>query len=345
MKLACPSCHEPIEVQEVDSELSAQVSCRVCGAVVGLTLVVSILSAGEAGPAAPRAGRVVVAMTDSELRGAYAEALAAAGFAVIETGESRQTLQRLGKEVPDVAVIDGGFPPIFGMGISEIVKKSNVTRETRILGLRSDEGSPLPVPGADRTVPMTLGTDAIVREVQALAADRRTAVRPRPAEPAVQPNRAPRTAIPMPATPMPATPAPAASPRPKEAVSKEKHAHRAPRPAPAPAAAPAPVAAAKPAPRVPAPAAPGAPDDPEHAAAMRLARIIISDTALYNPQAVETAIRTGKLRETILGLLDEGRQHYVERTPDHVRAATDYLGTALDQFVARKTQAMKPTVV
>jgi hypothetical protein len=332
MKLACPSCHEPVEVQEVDSELSAQVSCGVCGAVIGLTLAVSILSAGDAGLAVPRAGRVVVAMTDSELRGAYAEALSAAGFAVIETGESRQTLQRLGKEVPDVAVIDGGFPPIFGMGISEIVKKSNVTRETRILGLRSEDGSHLPVPGADRTVTITLGTDAIVREVESLAADRRSAVRPNlaHAEPA-RPPKAPQAAFPA--------PTPVAPSRPEEARSKEKPAHRAHKPAPAPPAA------AKPVPRPAAPAMPGTPDDPEHAAAMRLARIIISDTALYNAEAVEAAIRTGKLRETIEGLLDEGRQHYVERTPNHVRTATDYLGAALDQFVARKMGAMNPTVV
>jgi len=332
MKLACPSCHEPVDVQEVDSELSAQVSCGVCGAVVGLTLVVSILSAGDAGMAPARAGRVVVAMTDPELRGAYAEALAATGFAVVETGESRQTLQRLGKEAPDVAVIDGGFPPIFGMGIAEIVKKSNVTRETRILGLRADDGSPLPVPGADRTVAMTLGTDAIVREVEALAADRRSNARPKAPAAMVNPNHPPRAAAPAPSAP------PAAQPKPKAV---------APAPKPAVQSAPPPQAV-QPAPR-PAtsavPAMPGTPDDPDHAAAMRLARIIVSDTALYNQQVVDEAIRTGRLKETIEGLLDEGRQHYLERTPDHVRERTDYLGAALDQFVARKTQAMNPTAV
>lgn len=330
MKLACPSCHEPVEVQEVDSELSAQVSCGVCGAVVGLTLVVSILSAGDAGMAAARAGRVVVAMTDPELRGAYAEALAAAGFAVIETGESRQTLQRLGKEVPDVAVVDGGFPPIFGMGIAEIVKKSNVTRETRILGLRADDGSPLPVPGADRTVTMTVGTDAVVREVESLAADRRSTARPKAATPMVRPNHSPKAASQAPA------PAP-----PREAAPKPAPVAKAPAPAPppqAPPASPPPAATA-------APAMPGVPDDPAHAAAMRLARIIVSDTALYNQKAVDEAIRTGRLKETIEGLLDEGRQHYVERTPDHVRERTDYLGAALDQFVERKMRAMNPTAV
>jgi len=330
MKLACPSCHEPIEVQAVDSELSAQVSCGVCGAVVGLTLAVSILSAGDAGLAVPGAGRVVVAMTDPELRGAYAEALAAAGFAVIETGESRQTLQRLGKEVPDVAVVDGGFPPIFGMAVSEIVKKSNVTRETRILGLRAEDGSALPVPGADRTVPVTLGTDGIVREVEALAADRRSTVRP--ADPMVRPNHPPKAAAPPP-------PAPA---KPKRKAPKVQAAPPAPKPA-APAPTPPPAARATPTPV--STSLPTLPDDPEHAAAMRLARIIVSDTALYNDKAVQEAIRAGRLKETIEGLLDEGRQHYLERTPDHVRADTDYLGAALDQFVARKTGAMKPTAV
>jgi hypothetical protein len=181
-------------------------------------------------------------------------------------------------------------------------------------------------------VTMTLGTEAIVREVEALAADRRSTVHPIAPTPLVRPNSAPKAVAPP-------TPVPVATPHERP---KAKAALPAPRPAaPAPTPPPAPRAA----PKAASPPLPGPPDDPEHAAAMRLARIIVSDTALYNEKAVQEAIRTGRLRETILGLLDEGRQHYAERTPDHVRADTDYLGAALDQFVARKTQAMKPTVV
>jgi CheY-like chemotaxis protein len=354
MKLACPSCHQPIEVTDLDSELSAQMSCPECGAVVGITMTVSILSAGAARtPAASSSSstrRVVVAMNDGELRAAYAEALAREGFAVTETGESRQTLQMLGRAVPDVAVVDGGFPAIFGMGIGEIIKKSNVTRHTRVLGLRTDAASPLPVPGADRTVPVTVGVDTIVREVVGLAAARGT-------DSPVPPQKSLSEEI-TPAPPAPKRMEPAPAPEPPKAQQPpmpEPPSRRAVPTEAAPVApeAPKPVAAAPPAPAPAAGAAPAAPaaarpaeaGDPEHAAAQRLARIIVSDTALYNDKAVQEAIRAGRLKETIEGLLDEGRQHYVERTPDHVRADTDYLGTALDQFVARKTGAMKPTAV
>jgi CheY-like chemotaxis protein len=350
MKLACPSCHNAFEVLEVDSELSAQVSCGTCGAIVGITVAISILSAGEARDVKTAANRVVVAMNDPELRRAYAQALLDAGLSVIETGESRQTLQTLGKQVPAVAVIDGGFPPIFGMGIGEIIKKSNVTRETRVLGLRTDDGSPLPVPGADRSVSITMGTEGIVREVQALMEGPRPSVpaprgprpssgqtesRPKP-KPAAEPTPPP---APEPAPPRQTSQAPAPAPAPAEAPPKAV----APPPKPA-APKPAPASSAVP-PTASRPAAAPVPDDPEHAAAQRLARIIVSDVALYNGPAVEQGIQTGRLKEALHGLMDEGRQHYEDKTPAHVRADTDYLGEALEQFVARKTKSAAPTAV
>jgi len=372
MKLACPSCHHPIEVLDLDAELSAQISCPECGAVVGITLNVSILSAGDVREAASSSVRVVVAMTDRDLREAYAEALAKAGFAVTETSESRQTLQMLGRAVPDVAVVDGSFPAIFGMGIGEIIKKSNVTRDTRVLGLRTDAASPLPVPGADRTVPVTVGIETIVREVESLAARSAPAPQaaPRP-EAAAPPEAMPARVEPAPAPPQarerprpvvsPAPPAPASPahwnpPPPEPPTGQQRPAahpaqpghgahkgHAAPKGHDA-GHGPEPAHGARPAPPAPA-AAPAPPADAEHAAAQRLARIIISDTALYNQAAVEDGIRKGRLRETLMPLLQEGRQHYEDRTPPHVRADTDYLGTALDQFVDRKMKAMRPAAV
>lgn len=350
MKLACPSCHHFVEVSDLDAELSAQVSCPECGAVVGITVTISILSAGEARQAAPSVGRVVVAMTDRELRTAYAEALAKAGYAVTEASETRQTLQMLGRAVPDVAVVDGGFPAIFGMGVGEIIKKSNVTRNTRVLGLRTDAASPLPVPGADRTVAVTVGIDTIVREVIGLAA---AGGGPAPADAAKAAAEADLAEAPRPAGEV-APPPPSRrrledtpSPPPPRA---EQPPAPGPPASPEPPAVPPPPAAHAPAPPPPAAVAPSAasPDgaaDPEHAAAQRLARIIVSDTALYNQVAVEEGIRNGRLRETLVPLLEEGRHHYEDRTPPHVREATDYLGAALEQFVARKMKAMRPAAV
>jgi hypothetical protein len=100
-----------------------------------------------------------------------------------------------------------------------------------------------------------------------------------------------------------------------------------------------------PAPAAPAAARPAESADPEHAAAQRLARIIVSDTALYNQAAVDEGIRNGRLREILTPLLQEGRQHYEDKTPPHVREDTDYLGAALDQFVARKMKATQPAAV
>ena len=310
MKLACPSCQQSLQVTEVDSGLNAEVNCEECGATVGVAITTTILGAGE--PLSSHGGpKAVVAIVNPDLRAAYAAGLRDAGWTVKETGESRDTLQTLGHDVPDVAVVDGGFAPIFGMGLGEIIKKSNVTRGAKVLGLRPEDASNLPVPGADRTLSLVAGADQVVRAAAEMTGR-------------IGSVSLDRT-------------------EPSETVSPAQAPVPAPQPAPIPEA---PAATATPAaPAVPSGAHAAAlradtPDDPEHAAAQRLARIIVSDIALYNQAAIDEGIRNGNLREAMEPFLGEGRDHYVSRTSDEVRAEKDYFALALEQFVARK-EALK----
>jgi hypothetical protein len=110
----------------------------------------------------------MVAIADENLRRSYASALKNAGWQVQQAHEGRETLQIMAQDVPDVAIIDGGFAPIFGMGLGEIIKKSNITRSVRVLGLRADEDTLLPLPGAERTISLTAGAVAVLEEVNRL---------------------------------------------------------------------------------------------------------------------------------------------------------------------------------
>jgi DNA-binding NarL/FixJ family response regulator len=161
MKLACPSCQHPLTVDTVGAELSTEIGCATCHAVVGITVATTILDAGSLPNAQGPARNAVVALADRALRNAYGARLVDAGWRVRQCGDGREALQMMAHEVPDVAVIDGGFPPIFGMGVGEIIKKSGVTRRAHVLGLRADGDDLLPMPGADRTLPLTAGADVV----------------------------------------------------------------------------------------------------------------------------------------------------------------------------------------
>lgn len=77
--------------------------------------------------------------------------------------------------------------------------------------------------------------------------------------------------------------------------------------------------------------------DPEAAEkARRFARIIVSDIALYNQDAVVEGLRNGTFFDLLRNDVTEGRELYEKRVPAAVRAKKDYYQEAFDNFI--KTQ-------
>jgi predicted Zn finger-like uncharacterized protein len=81
--------------------------------------------------------------------------------------------------------------------------------------------------------------------------------------------------------------------------------------------------------------APSAPADaltPERAKAERLARIIVSDIVLYNPEKFDAAARSGgDVAAAMRDELEEGRSLFRERVAAQVRAERDYLAEELER--------------
>ncbi len=164
-----------------------------------------------------------------------------------------------------------------------------------------------------------------------------------PPAPAAVPRTAPppQAAPPRPAPPTPAAAPPPAAPRPTVvAPTAPPAAPRPPTAPPRPAAAPlkAPPAPAA-APRIP----PGAgewaaqvPDDPVHQKAARLARTTVADIALYNPKELEQGLRDGNWRDILAKDIEDGKKHWVAKTPPEVRGDVDYFELALQDLEERK---------
>jgi len=68
--------------------------------------------------------------------------------------------------------------------------------------------------------------------------------------------------------------------------------------------------------------------------ARRFARIIVSDIALYNQEAVIEGLRNGTFYELLKVDVSEGRDLYEGRIPTVIKAKKDYFQEAFDNFIA-----------
>jgi len=73
-----------------------------------------------------------------------------------------------------------------------------------------------------------------------------------------------------------------------------------------------------------------------HNKARRLARIIVTDIALYNQKKVEEGIRNGTFYELFEEELHDGRLYFNRRVTEQVREGTRYLEDALEDFIFQK---------
>ena len=84
-------------------------------------------------------------------------------------------------------------------------------------------------------------------------------------------------------------------------------------------------------------------EDPEAVEkARRFARIIVSDVALYNQEAVIEGIRKGSFFELLKTDVEEGRELYEKRVPAAIRAKKDYYQEAFDNFIVAAKRRNRP---
>lgn len=74
----------------------------------------------------------------------------------------------------------------------------------------------------------------------------------------------------------------------------------------------------------------------EHEKAKRLARIVVSDIALYNQDLVKEGIQKGNFYELLKRDIEEAYKLFKERVPAEVRDSHDYLKEAFEQLIASK---------
>jgi len=69
--------------------------------------------------------------------------------------------------------------------------------------------------------------------------------------------------------------------------------------------------------------------------AKRLARAILSDVAMYNPEKVENGIKNDNIFEVLKDELEEGRQHFFSRVSPDVNPKSIYDIAVVDVLIKR----------
>jgi len=78
--------------------------------------------------------------------------------------------------------------------------------------------------------------------------------------------------------------------------------------------------------------------------ARRLARTIISDIALYNPQKVREGIEKDSVFDILTDELAEGKKYYESMVDEQVRQTTNYFSEALIDILLQQSAKIKSDI-
>ena len=303
MLVACPRCKTRYRIG--DDKVGAdgvKLRCSSCHSVFRVSRPAAV-SAAPAAPSAPPAAVVVVAHESAVFCEAVKKVLAPEPFRVICFNDGNDAFIALRNQKPDVALLDVALPGKFGFEICEELKANPATAGTKLILIASVhessryKRSPDSLYGADDYIEKHQIPGQLAARIYRLL---RKNEQPEPVVPSLGPD------LPAGERRQPSPPLDNAS---EVGVEPDR-------------------AAVQP---------PPAAEVPEgHQKAMRLARIIASDIALYNQAKVEEGVRNGTFFTLLSDQIAEGKALYERRVPEDVRAGTDYLQQAFDNFIQKK---------
>ena len=281
----------------------------------------------EPGPEFDRERLIVVAHADAETSKTVAEALEQWGLQVLVAYDGVEAILSIQRSLPRVVVLDAALPKMYGFQVCEVVKRNQSLRETRVVlvgAVHKDDRyrrAPSDIYGADVYVEPPDLPDALHGILTGFGVDLRRADGTLAPDPPPRPQgrygHVARGGQPASAEIAPLEAEPSVGSAPAAAAARIE-------PTPQAVAAPAP------APASPEPSVAADPLAAERAKAERLARIIVSDIALYNPEKFAAAARSGgDALAAMHDELEEGRSLFRERIDARVRAERDHLADEL----------------
>lgn len=323
-------------------------TCSSCQAALTVSLVVTLDSVSAAGESlSPQASssplneKKVVALVEGEASNEMIrEVLTEGGFELISGSGGQDIMTLLGRERPGVVIVDVGFPDILGFEIANMIKQRRDLKDIGVILLASIHDKtrykrePESLYGADDYIERHHIQDQLLPKINRVLEARR---QPAPTGGLRSPLAAGSTERqPVSSLETPAPPSPKAKAM-EQAMSIEQVFENMMEEERKPASVKPPSRDFK----KPQAASRLIGDPAAHEAAKRLARIIMSDIALYNQRAVEEGVRNGTIYEVLRDEIEEGRKLYDGRVPPEIVSSTDYYREAIDEFAKKRKMEMQ----
>jgi predicted Zn finger-like uncharacterized protein len=297
---------------------------------------------------------VLVAHDSAVVRNSICSVVAEAGFSTDTAADGVEALKKAAEKKPRALVLDVGLPGIYGFELCERLKGNQETSDIKIIllssvyDMRRYKRTPVTLYGADDYIEKHHIPDFLPAKLQKLIHPEQYG-----SVPATPPGHGPGE--------LPATVKPPEREFKPSLLRRDEPAWLG---GDAPESSPVRVAAPKMETREGAEGPAITPEsfsldasifqkeecdiprveesDPEAVEkARRFARIIVSDIALYNQEAVAEGLKNGTFYELLKADVDEGRELYENRVPETIRARKDYYQEAFSNFIAAQQKNVR----
>jgi CheY-like chemotaxis protein len=314
MLIVCPNCKKRFDLEPGSLEEDKKFRCSSCRAVFHLVK--------KGAEPVPGRLKVVIANESVPFCEAVLKVLAAEPFETFVCHDGRLALETVERVLPQLLLLDVALPGLLGFEVCERVRQNPALSGVKIVLIASVydktryKRSPVSLYGADDYLEKHHIPDALVPMIYRLASGSAPLQkRPDALELAAQSDvrceirqcevRETSSAEPPPGSPVDGGLSPAG-------------------------------ASGEPA------TDPSLPDlDESTARARRLARIIVSDIALYNQAKVEQGVREGSFYRVLADEIGEGELLYRQRVSRQVLEATNCLADAFEELIAKKRAELR----
>jgi DNA-binding response OmpR family regulator len=352
MAALCPKCHHSIQLEQIPLKKDIQMTCDSCQAGLTVSLVVTLASDSGPGSGGPRQATLtsihkkkVLAIVEGEASNEMiGEVLTTAGYELVIGHGGQDIMALLERERPAVVLVDVGLPNILGFEIATLIKKRSDLKDIRVILLASIHDKtrykrePESLYGADDYIERHHIQDELLPKIQRVLGVNETAGRASGSAPETigSPVQSSSSASSRSGPGIPSQKTAALQRPPSIEQVLDDMLEEGRRPAAEPSPSPD-LNKTQAMPRTTGnPAA--------HDAAKRLARIIMSDIALYNQRAIDEGIRNGTIYDVLRDEIEEGKKLYESRVPAEISSSTDYYREAIDEFIRkRKRDVQKRT--
>lgn len=344
MNIVCVTCGAGVPYTLSSLTDQAVVVCSSCGAGLRVGIQAFALptpAAKPRGAVSPVKGRVVVAVDGEATREVIRDLLVDEGYDVVEAATGRAALDLIAGRPPSLMLIDVGLSDMIGFEVCEAVRRDPANAGIKMILVAAIYNKvryrrpPGNLFGADDFIERHEIEAELVGKVARLCASGPAPVPREAAEGGqVAPSKSIRSVAPIPAPSVHPPVSPREAPLSEGApstVSPSRRGETVPQPSAPPSMPPSPPSAPPPSPPV----------NPGQEAALRLARIIVSDIALYYPKKVDEGVSQGTFFEVLKQEIAEGRRLYEDRRSPELDGSADLFQQTLEQFVATRKQLLE----